>query len=213
MEMEMDVLSLLNVVFVVVLIALWWGLYDAAHPPPEADKDPFRALAMSGMFVGGVPQVPSPPMPDGLEQVLARIGRAGGYAAVPDFLKGAKQAYELIVPAVARGNVDSVAYLLSDQVESDFRDYVDARKARGETESLMFIGFDGADVIAASFEDVATLDVRFSADIVSVTHDSEGRVIQGRGDRVVRVAEIWTFERDMKSPRSRWLLAATDADE
>jgi hypothetical protein len=37
MEMEMDVLSLLNVVFVVVLIALWWGLYDAAHPPPEAE--------------------------------------------------------------------------------------------------------------------------------------------------------------------------------
>ncbi len=207
----MDVLGLLNLVFIVILVALWWGLYDAANPPPEAEQDPFRSLAMSGIFVG----VPTPDLtvPESLDTVLARIGRAGGYSAIPDFLKGARQAYELILPAVAHGNVDSVAYLLTDQVAQDFRAFAEARRERGETEALTFIGFDGADVIAASFDDVATLDVRFSAEIVSVTRDREGHVIQGRADRVVRVAEIWTFERDLHSRNPRWLLAATDADE
>ncbi len=208
----MDVLGFLNLVFIVVLVALWWGLYDAAHPPPEPEKDPYRSLAMSGIFVGGVPP-PELTVPDTLDAVLARIGRAGGYLGVSEFLKGARQAYELIVPAVARGNIDSIAYLLTDQVARDFRDFAEARRERGETETLTFIGFDGADVIAASFDDVATLDVRFTAEIVSVTRDRDGRVIQGRADRVVRVAEIWTFERDLKSRNPRWLLAATDADE
>jgi predicted lipid-binding transport protein (Tim44 family) len=208
-----DLLSLLNVVFVVVLIALWWGLYDAAHPPPDAERDPFMSLAMSGILVGGVPPQPASTVPDGLDHVLSRIANAGGYRAVPDFIKGAKQAYELIVPAVARGDLAGVGNLLTDQVAHDFQAFADGRRQRGETEALLFIGFSGADVIAASFDDVASLDVRFSADIVSVTRDRDGRIIEGSPDRVIRVAEIWTFERDLKTPKSRWLLAATDADE
>lgn len=209
----LDLLNFLNVIFVIVLIAVWWGLYDAAHPPPDADQEQFPSLAMSGMLFSGVPPLPASTVPEVLDHVLIRIASAGGYAAVPDFIKGAKQAYELIVPAVAHGDLASVGNLLSDAVARDFRAYVDARHRRGETETLTFIGFGGADVIAASFDDVASLDVRFAADIVSVTRDRDGRIIGGSPDRVIRVAEIWTFERDLKTPKSRWLLAATDADE
>lgn len=209
----MDVFGLLSIVFAVVLSALWWGLYDAAHPPPEAEQDPFRSLAMSGMFVGGVPAMPVSTTPEGLDHVLARIGRAGGYGTVPEFIRGAQQAYELIVAAVARGDIASVAHLLTAPVAADFRTYVEARRQRGETETLTFIGFDAADVIAASFEDKASVDVRFSAEIVSVTRDRDGRIVEGRADHVVRVTEVWTFERDLRQRSPLWLLAATDADE
>lgn len=209
----LDAFSLLNVVFVVVLLAAWWAFYDAAHRPPDAEQDASPMLAMSGMVFGATPLAPSATMLDGLDRVLNRIGGAGGFATVSEFLRGAKQAYELILPAVAQGNPASVDYLLTEQVRQDFQTFADARRQRGETESLMFIGFSGVDVIAASFDDVASVDVRFSADIVSATRDRDGNIIQGSADRVVRVAEIWTFERDLKSPRSRWRLAATDADE
>ena len=205
--------SLLNVAFVIVLLAAWWAFYGAAHRPPDAGQEASPMLAMSGMVFCATPLVPSATMPDGLARVLTRIGGAGGFATVSEFVRGAKQAYELILPAIARGNPASVDYLLTDQVRQDFQTFADARRQRGETESLMFIGFSGVDVIAASFDDVASVDVRFSADIVSATRDREGNIIQGSADRVVRVAEIWTFERDLKSPRSRWRLAATDADE
>lgn len=209
----LDLLSFLNVIFVIVLLAVWWGFYDAARPPPDADQEQFPSLAMAGMLFGGVPPVPASTVPEALDHVLIRIASAGGYAGVPDFIKGAKQAYELIVPAVARGDLASVGNLLSDEVARDFQVYVDARDQRGETETLTFIGLSGADVIAASFGGVASLDVRFAADIVSVTRDRDGQVIEGSPDRVIRVAEVWTFERDLKAPKSRWLLAATDADE
>ena len=209
----LDAFSLLNVVFVVVLLAAWWAFYDAAHRPRDAEQDASPMLAMSGMVFGATPLAPSATMLDGLDRVLNRIGGAGGFVTVSDFLRGAKQAYELILPAVAQGNPASVDYLLTEQVRQDFQTFADARRQRGETESLMVIGFSGVDVTAASFDDVASVDVRFSADIVSATRDREGNIIQGSADRVVRVAEIWTFERDLKSPRSRRRLAATDADE
>ena len=210
----MDVFGLLSIVVAVVLSALWWSLYDTAHPPPEAEQDPFRSLAMSGMFVGGVPLLPAQPAgPETLDRVLARIGKAGGYGAPSEFLEGAQQAYEVIVTAVASGELDGVRHLLTDMVREDFEAFVTARRQRGETESLTLIGLNGADVIAASFEDVASIDVRLSADIVSVTCDRAGHVVEGRPDRVVRVADIWTFERDMTQRTPRWLLAATDADE
>lgn len=209
----LGLLNFLNVIFVIVLLAVWWGFYDAAHPPPDADRERFPTFAMAGMLFGGVPPVPASTVPEALDHVLIRIASAGGYAGVPDFINGAKQAYELIVPAVARGDLASVGNLLSDEVARDFQAYVDARDQRGETETLTFIGFSGADVIAASFDGVASLDVRFAADIVSVIRDRDGQVIEGRPDRVIPVAEVWTFERDLKTPKSRWLLAATDADE
>jgi predicted lipid-binding transport protein (Tim44 family) len=209
----MDLFGLLSFIFVVVLTILWWGLYDAANPPGDAERDPFSSLAMSGLFVGGIAPVPLGSPPSSLDTVLQRIGTACGYGKLDDFLEGARRAYELIVVAVARGDLDDVAHLLTDEVTKDFRAYIDARHERGETETLTFIGFHGADIVAASLEDVASVDVRFSAEIASVTRDREGGIVEGSANRIVRVAEIWTFERDMNSRKPLWRLAATEADE
>lgn len=72
----MDVLNLLNMVFIIFLVALWWGLYDAAHSPPETEQDPFQSLAMSGLLVGGAPFMPAGTPSTGLDHVLTRIGAA-----------------------------------------------------------------------------------------------------------------------------------------
>lgn len=209
----MDLLGILSFVFVVFLTILWWGLYDAANPPGDAERDPFSSLAMSGLFVGGIAPVPLGTPPPSLDTVLQRIRTAGGYGAVDDFLEGARRAYELIVVAVARGDLHGVAHLLTDEVSKDFQAYIDARRERGEAETLTFIGFQGADIVAASLGGVASVDVRFSAELASVTRDREGGLVEGSANRIVRVAEIWTFERDMTSRKPLWRLAATDADE
>lgn len=209
----MDVLGLLNVVLIVVLTALWWGLYDAAHPPEGDSEDPIRSLAMSGMFPGVAALAGATSGPENLDHVLARIRTAGGYETIPIFLDGARQAYELIIDAVAKGKVDSISHLLTADVRRDFEAFIAARRQRGDVETLILISLIGADVVAATFEDVASIDVRFSAEIVSVTRDREGRIVDGHPERVARVSEIWTFERDTTVPRPCWLLAATYGDE
>jgi predicted lipid-binding transport protein (Tim44 family) len=43
--------------------------------------------------------------------------------------------------------------------------------------------------------------------------DHAGKVIAGRPDRVVDVAQRWTFERDLRAAGREWLLVATDTEE
>ena len=88
----LDAFSLLNVVFVVVLLAAWWAFYDAAHRPRDAEQDASPMLAMSGMVFGATPLAPSATMLHGLDREIHRIGGAGGFVTVSEFLRGAKQA-------------------------------------------------------------------------------------------------------------------------
>ena len=117
-----------------------------------------------------------------------------------------------MVVAFADGDLAPVAHLLTPAVQSDFAAAIAARAARGETEELTFIGFDAVEIVAAELAQRASVDVRIGAELVSVTHDRAGARVAGRTDRVVHVAEVWTFERDMKDRHAPWLLAATDVD-
>ncbi|GEM_PF-3444358 len=210
----MDALALINIVFIVVLAGLWWSFYDAAHQPHDEEADPLRSLAMPGVFLGGLAAgSDEAPERDGLDHVLRRIASRGGYGDVGSFLARVRQAYEEIVCAFAGGELDTVGHLLTDGVRADFARAIAERAARGETEELTFIGFDAVEIVEAQLEQRASIDVRIGAELVSVTRDRHGAIVAGRSDRVVHVAEIWTFERDMKDARAPWLLAATDADE
>jgi len=208
----LDALALINIVFIVVLAGLWWSFYDAAHQPPKEEADPLRSLAMPGVFLGLATAADEAPEREGLDQVLARIARGGGYEDVPAFLARVREAYEAVVVAFARGELAPVAHLLTPEVRDDFAGAIAAREARGETEELTFIGFDAVEVVAAELAQRASIDVRIGAELVSVTRDRAGVRLAGRPDRVVHVAEVWTFERDMRDRQAPWLLAATDAD-
>jgi predicted lipid-binding transport protein (Tim44 family) len=208
----LDALALVNIVFIVVLAGLWWSFYDAAHQPPKEEADPLRSLAMPGVFLGLATTAEEAPEPAGLAEALARIARSGGFADSAAFLERVREAYEAVVVAFANGDLAPVAHLLTPAVQSDFAAAIAARAARGETEELTFIGFDAVEIVAAELAQRASVDVRIGAELVSVTRDRDGARIAGRADRVVHVAEVWTFERDMKDRQAPWLLAATDAD-
>ncbi len=208
----MDALALINIVFIVVLAGLWWSFYDAAHQPPEEESDPLRSLAMPGVFLGLASGVDEPPGPEGLDRVLARIAGRGGFQDVAGFLARVREAYEAVVVAFAKGELEPVGHLLTAEVRDDFAAAIAARRARGETEELTFIGFDAVEIVAAELAQRASIDVRIGAELVAVTRDGDGAVLAGRADRVVHVAEIWTFERDVKDRQAPWRLAATEAD-
>jgi len=152
--------------------------------------------------------------PPAIDDVLARIGRAGGYRDPASFLEEAKQSYERIVVAFARGDIAGITHLLSDGVRQDFERFIEARRLRGETDTLTFIGLRGADIVDAAIDgELASIEVRFLADLVSVTRGGDGRVIGGHPERVVGRSELWIFERQLQHKRPAWLLSGTDADE
>jgi predicted lipid-binding transport protein (Tim44 family) len=126
------------------------------------------------------------------------------------FLGGAKGAYEMIVKAFAAGDRDQLRNLLSPGVMAGFETAIATREAESRTETVEFLHPPRADMEKAEVvgADLARVTVRFLAEFRSRTKGPEG---EGVDDR--RTAELWTFERDLKSRDPNWLLVHVDAAE
>ena len=168
------------------------------------------------------PQVaPSPTTPDGqpvqkgnvLDAVtLASI--AGLKARDPNFdpvrfLEGARQAHETIVRAYASGDRETLRPLLKPVVMESFEAGIAARETRGETEEAEFLHPGRADLESADAQgDRAVAKVRFLAELRNTVRGADTAAEPQVEER--RVAEIWTFERQLGASDPNWVLSRTE---
>jgi predicted lipid-binding transport protein (Tim44 family) len=184
----------------------------------------FQLYAVLGRRVGrGPDEAPrAPPGPVDTQRLapspVETVGMAGGLAAlkardpnfdVGGFLSGAKQAYQLIVTAFAAGDRTALKPLLADDVMAGFDTAIRQREVEGRSESVEFLhppraDFEGATLLG----DMAKASVRFLAEFRSRVKGPEGEAVDDR-----RTAEIWTFQRNLKSRNPNWLLVHVDAAE
>jgi len=133
-----------------------------------------------------------------------------------NFLQGAKQAYEMIVTAFAEGNRRMLRDLLAPEVYEGFEAAITDRESRSEQVDQSFVGIEKADLLEAGVQDGAALiTVKFASQLISATRDKDGEVVSGDPQRVIDVTDIWTFVRDVSTPRAianpNWQLAATQS--
>lgn len=129
------------------------------------------------------------------------------------FVEGAKMAYEMIVTAFADGDRKTLKSLLSKEVYDGFVAAIDEREAKGETVKSSFIGVDKADIVQAELKGTeAAVTARMASQIISATHDRDGKLIDGDPESVGEVIDVWTFARDTRSRDPNWKLIATEAD-
>lgn len=146
-----------------------------------------------------------------LGQSLTGLMRADPSFDPGHFLDGAKTAYEMIVAAFAEGHEDALKPLLSDDVYAGFVSAMREREAKGEKVESSLVGIDKADIIEAEVKDrTAYVTVKFVSELISVTRDAEGEVVEGDPKKVREVTDIWTFTRDVKSKNPNWKLVATE---
>jgi predicted lipid-binding transport protein (Tim44 family) len=130
------------------------------------------------------------------------------------FLTGARAAYEMIVTAYAQGDRRNLKTLLSREVYDGFESAIKERESRGETAETRFVSIDKADITGAEVKGKsAQVTVRFVSQLVSVTRDRAGNVIDGNPDKVTDVTDVWTFARDLSSRDPNWKLVATEAGQ
>lgn len=135
----------------------------------------------------------------------------------PDtFIRGAKQAYEMIVTAFAEGNRKLLRDLLDRPVYDGFTRAISEREARGEQLDQSFVGIEKADILESEVKSgIASITVRFVSELISATRDKAGAIINGDPQRIKEVTDIWTFSRDISTARARsnpnWRLIATQS--
>ncbi|TAJ71289.1 MAG: TIM44-related membrane protein TimA [Phenylobacterium sp.] len=191
---------------VIVLYQLYSVLGRRVGRQPE-DRPAVEAAAASVR----PPERPADLIDDGVELTgLAAIKSKDPSFDMNRFLAGAKGAYEMIVKAFAQGDKATLGNLLAPSVLASFEAAIDQKAAEGRTETVEFFHAPRADLEKADVTqgDLAHLTVRFLAEFRSRTKGPEGEGVEDR-----RTAELWTFERRLKSRDPNWTLVHVDAAE
>ena len=201
-------------VFLILRLRSVLGTRDGHEPSPEARPAPSQASRRHNLEVieGGPDRdiVDHVPEDSDSAAALAEMKRAEPSFGVADFLGGARGAYEMILMAFERGEMEEVKDFLSEDVYQSFTEVVAIRQEKGLTIEAEFVGVRDMELTNASFDDgVAAITVRFVGDLISVVKDADGKIIEGEPGKSKKQKDVWTFERMMGADDPNWRLVAT----
>ena len=167
----------------------------SADPIPTADR--WKDIA-----------APGTPLAHGLDAIAAQDSSFDPKS----FLTGAKSAYEMIVLAFANGDRRALKDLLSPDVLDGWDSVITAREKAEQKTETRFVSIDKAELVSAEARDKsAVLTVRFVSQMISVTRDKTGAVVDGNADKVSDITDVWTFARDTASRDPNWKLVHTES--
>ncbi len=185
-----------------------------------------NAVPIPGTIIDQAPLAPTDPAPagerwKGTAEPGSDLARGLDAVAADDssfdpkhFLAGAKSAYEMIVMAFAGGDRRTLKDLLSAEVYESFDGAIRDREQRGEHIDRKFVGISKAEIVGAEMRGRnANLTVRFISQMISVTHDKAGAVVDGNAEAITDVTDVWTFSRDLSSRDPNWKLVGTEGGQ
>ena len=145
-----------------------------------------------------------------LAQGLDAIAKQDSSFDPRHFLSGARGAYEMIVLAFANGDRRALKDLLSSEVYESFEAVIRDREKHEQQTETRFVSIDKAELVGAEVRDrAAQLTVRFVSQMISVTRDKAGTIVDGNAEKVADITDVWTFARDITSRDPNWKLVGT----
>ncbi|MGB8814844.1 MAG: Tim44/TimA family putative adaptor protein [Paracoccaceae bacterium] len=202
-------------VFLIIKLKSVLGTREGFEKPPVAQEEK-RAVARRGFEVieGGPDRDITDHTPDGspAAKALAAMKAAEPAFSVNTFLQGARGAYEMILMAFEKGDLEKIRPFLSDDVYQSFAEAVKARDDEGLTVEANFVGLRELVLHEATYDRdtrEAEIAVRFLGEMTSVIRNKAGEVIEGSATAVKRQRDIWTFSRRMGVDDPNWQLVAT----
>jgi predicted lipid-binding transport protein (Tim44 family) len=149
---------------------------------------------------------PGTPLAQGLDAIVAQDSSFDPR----HFVSGARSAYEMIVLAFANGDRRSLKDLLSSEVYDSFDTAIKDRERQERKTETRFVSIDKAEIVSAEVRDrAAQLTIRFVSQMISVTRDKAGTIVDGNPDKVADITDVWTFARDPTSRDPNWKLVGT----
>jgi len=127
------------------------------------------------------------------------------------FLAGSRAAFEMIIEAFHKGELEKVRPFLADDVYRSFAAAVAEReKPAPEHTHSELIAVNGCEALSAGMEGrKAVITVRFESEQTEVVKDSEDRIVAGDLTKPLDVVDVWTFARDTRARDPNWQLVAT----
>lgn len=192
------------------------GTREGFERPPEPQRPELATERRRFEVIEGGPDRDITDLaPEGSDtaRALAAMKAAEPSFKVADFVQGARGAYEMILMAFNKGEVDRVRPFLAPDVADAFQSVVDTRAAQGLVVEAEFLGIREVQIEEARFTPAtgeAEITMRFVGELVSAVRDAAGNVVEGDPKSARKQRDVWTFERMIGSADPNWRLVATE---
>ena len=202
-------------IFLFIKLRAVLGTRDGFEKPPvPLDDARPRAKRDFEVIEGGPDRDITDLVPDGSPSAiaLAAMKKAEPGFSVGTFLQGARGAYEMILMAFDKGEMDRIKPFLAPDVFETFAQAVAQREKDGLRIESTFIGLREMLLHEATFDAAsreADIAVRFLGETTSLVRNTAGEVVEGSPTAVKKQRDIWTFSRRMGVDDPNWHLSAT----
>lgn len=202
-------------IFLILKLRSVLGTRDGFEKPPvPLDEIRPRVKRDFEVIEGGPDRDITDHVADGSDsaKALAAMKMAEPGFVVNTFLQGARGAYEMILMAFERGELDSIRPFLDDEIEAAFSQAIAAREAEGLTVEATFVGLRELALQNATFNrdtKRAEISVRYVGELTSVIRNKAGEIVEGNPKEIKRQRDVWTYARVMGASDPNWQLVAT----
>ena len=142
---------------------------------------------------------------------IANLKRADRHFQPAEFLSGVETAFEMIVEAFSRGDLEVLGTLLDERTLKGFEAEISRRREAHEEVGSSLISIDSCDIAEVKIlENIANVTVNIvSKQVHFVRNMDTGVVVEGDTSNVSEVNDVWTFARDIGSDDPNWRLVET----
>lgn len=143
---------------------------------------------------------------------LMDLSRIAPSFNLDQFMTGAQAAHKMILEAFWAGDREGYKAFVSDEICEQFDAAIAARKADGVSIENSLVETTKMDLSEVELEGtIAEMTVKYTSELIAVTRDKEGVVIEGDESNTIRVNDVWTFAKDLSSDNPAWTLISTRA--
>jgi predicted lipid-binding transport protein (Tim44 family) len=141
---------------------------------------------------------------------IEKINQIDRSFTVRSFFDGAEYAYGMVLNAFWDKDRKSLRSMLSRQVFDQFDGAIKQVEQQKHHSDNKLMDIEKIDLVEVSLTgSLAEISVEFTSHMIMVTRDEEGKLVEGNEDKPIKVLDIWTFCRDVKSRDPNWTLVAT----
>lgn len=129
---------------------------------------------------------------------------------VRSFFDGAEYAYGLVLNAFWNKDRKTLRSMLSRQVFDQFDGAIGNLEQQNLSNENKLMDIEKIDLVDVNLTgSMAEVTVEFTSHMIMLTKDADDKIINGDADRAIKISDIWTFCRDVKSSDPNWTLVAT----
>lgn len=216
----MDMIEIIIFAMIAAFVALRLFSVLGSRPDEDAAQRPTPVDARGNSPVSLEDDGAQPPADpfDGVEDdtvraTLEKISRTDRSFDYESFKQGATAAYEMILEGFWNGERATYEPYVAEDIAQDFNAALQQREADGLTVENRLIDIDDIDAVEAGLDGkMAEITLAFVANIVAVTRNAQGDVVDGSLSDTYQTRDLWTFSRKLGSRDPNWLVVGTESE-